>query len=110
MADYLSRHPSPSNNNIKLRKAVELWDNWFTVNQIIVDKPVLMEQNKQPNHRRADKAERIGKKQQCVKRQRVKQTVRTNNQKHKCVNQSKRKPRRENGKFGKRDVRRRKHN
>ena len=47
MADYLSGHPSPSNNNIKL-KAEELWHNWFTVNEIIVDTPVLVEQNKQP--------------------------------------------------------------
>ena len=47
MAVYLSRHPSPSSNNIKL-KAEELWSNWFTVNEIDVDKPVLVELNKQP--------------------------------------------------------------
>ena len=47
MADYLSSHPSPSNNNIKL-KVEELWNYWFTVNEINVDKPVLVEQNKQP--------------------------------------------------------------
>ena len=47
MADYLSRHPSPSNNNIKL-KTGELWNNWLPVNEIDVDKPVLVEQNKQP--------------------------------------------------------------
>ena len=33
MADYLSRHPSPNNNNEQKIKA-ELWNNWFTVNEI----------------------------------------------------------------------------
>ena len=47
MEDYLSRHPSPSTYNFKL-KADELWNNWFAVNEINVDKPVLVEQNKQP--------------------------------------------------------------
>ena len=50
MAEYFSRHPSPSNNNEQL-KAEELWSNWFTVNKIDVNKPVLVEQNnrnKQP--------------------------------------------------------------
>ena len=50
MADYLSRHPSAS-NIIEQLKAEELWNNWFTVNEIDVNKPVLVEQNnrdKQP--------------------------------------------------------------
>ena len=47
MAAYLSRHPSPSNHNIKL-KAEELGNNWFTVNETDVDKPVLVEHNKHP--------------------------------------------------------------
>ena len=36
MADYLSRHPSPSNNHHKI-KAKELRNNWFTVDKIIVN-------------------------------------------------------------------------
>ena len=50
MAEFFSRHPSPSNKNEQL-KAEELWSNWFTVNKIDVNKPVLVEQNnrnKQP--------------------------------------------------------------
>ena len=36
MADYLSRHPSESNNNENKIKAEELWHNWLlTVNQIM---------------------------------------------------------------------------
>ena len=34
MTDYLSRHPSESNNNENKIKAEELWHNWFTVNRI----------------------------------------------------------------------------
>ena len=44
MADFLSRHPSPSNNNEQL-KAEELLNNWLTVNEDDVNKPVLVEQN-----------------------------------------------------------------
>ena len=40
MADYLSRHPSPRNNNAQVR-AEELWNNWFTVNKIKCEKTVL---------------------------------------------------------------------
>ena len=46
MADYLSRHPSLS-NKINQIKAEELWDDWFTVNNIDKKKPVLDEQNRQ---------------------------------------------------------------
>ena len=46
MADYLSRHPSSSDNDINL-KAEDLWNTWSTVNEI---------------HRQVDKSERIGKK------------------------------------------------
>ena len=68
MADYLSRHPSPSNGYNKL-KAEEPWNNWFTVHEIIVDKPVLVEQNKHPIT--AEQSERICKTQRCVKQQQV---------------------------------------
>ena len=43
MAGYLSRDPSPNNNNEQL-KAEGLWNNWFTVNEF-VNRPVLVEQN-----------------------------------------------------------------
>ena len=53
MADYLSRHPSPSNKNNQI-KAEELWNDWFTVNKIdkkkllaLDKKKVLDEQNRQ---------------------------------------------------------------
>ena len=45
MADYLSRHPSPSNQNIQI-KAEELWNNWFTVNKIDCKNFVLNEQKR----------------------------------------------------------------
>ena len=34
MTDYLSRHPSDSNSIDNKIKAEELWNNWFTVNEI----------------------------------------------------------------------------
>ena len=40
MADPLSRHPSPSNNNAHV-KAEELWNNWFTVSKINCEETVL---------------------------------------------------------------------
>ena len=46
MADYLSRHPSPSNQNNQI-KAQELWNNWFTLNKIDYEKFVLDERNRQ---------------------------------------------------------------
>ena len=46
MADYLSRHPSPSNQNTQV-KAEKLWNNWFTVNGIDCKKFVLDERNRQ---------------------------------------------------------------
>ena len=45
MADYLSRHPSPSNQKNQI-KAKELWNDWFTVNKIDSKKFVLAEQKR----------------------------------------------------------------
>ena len=44
MADYLSRNPSDSKRENQL-KAEELSNNWFTVNEIKSNKPVLNETN-----------------------------------------------------------------
>ena len=46
IADYLSRHPSENNNNIHKIKAEELWNNWFTVNEITCNKLVSENQQK----------------------------------------------------------------
>ena len=46
MADFLSRHSSPSNKNNQI-KAEELSKDWFTVNKIDKRKFVLNEQNRQ---------------------------------------------------------------
>ena len=46
MTDYLSRHPSPSNQNNQV-KAEELWNNWIKVNKIDYEKFVLDEQKRQ---------------------------------------------------------------
>ena len=43
MANYLSRHPSPSNNNVQV-KAEEFRNNWFTVNKIKSERIVSDEQ------------------------------------------------------------------
>ena len=45
MADYFSRHPSPSNQNSQIK--AELWNNWFTVNKIDNEKNVLDQQKRQ---------------------------------------------------------------
>ena len=45
MADSFSRHPSPSNVKNQL-VAEELWNDWFTVNEIKFKKPVLDEQSR----------------------------------------------------------------
>ena len=45
MADYLSRHPSPSNKNNQI-KAEELWNGWFTINKIDHEENVLNIQNR----------------------------------------------------------------
>ena len=45
MADYFSRHPSPSNQNSQIK--AELWNNWFTVNKIDNEKIVLDQQKRQ---------------------------------------------------------------
>ena len=45
MADYLSRHPWPSNENNQI-KAEELLNDWFTVNKIENKKLALDEQNR----------------------------------------------------------------
>ena len=46
MADYLSRHPSESNNNKNKIEAEELWHNWFTVNQIMKTDNIVSEVQK----------------------------------------------------------------
>ena len=53
MADYLSRHPSPNNNNEHKIKAEELWNNWFTGNEItkcklVSEKPSQQDTTQQP--------------------------------------------------------------
>ena len=45
MADYLSRHPLPSNKNNQI-EAEELWNHWFAVNKIDLEKIVFYEQNR----------------------------------------------------------------
>ena len=45
MADYLSRHPSPSNQNLQIR-AEELWNTWFSVNKVDCEKVVLDERKR----------------------------------------------------------------
>ena len=45
MADYLSRHPSPSNKYNQI-KAEELWNHWFPINKIDQEKTVLDIQNR----------------------------------------------------------------
>ena len=37
IGDYLSCHPSENNSNIHKIQAVEMWNNWYTVDEITVN-------------------------------------------------------------------------
>ena len=60
MAEYLSRHPSPSNKNVQV-KAEELWTNWFTVNKIKCGKIVSDKQTRRETENQPITAELIEK-------------------------------------------------
>ena len=82
MADYLSRHPSPSKKD-EQSKAEELWNNWFTVNKLDYAKFVLDTKNRkdsteQPMRKTVtSKNERPERKNQPIRRSDAKENKMT---------------------------------
>ena len=81
MADYLSRHPSPSNKNNQI-KAEELWNDLFTVYKIDFEKYVLDEQKRREAENRpiraktASESEMPNKNEMVIESERGKQRKR----------------------------------
>ena len=70
IADYLFRHPSPSNKTNQI-KTEELWNDWFVVNETDDEKVVLDKHKKTGNNQsviqqRISKWERKGKKERTT--------------------------------------------
>ena len=77
MADYFSRHPSPSNQNSQIK--AELWNNWFTVNKIDNKKIVLDQQKRQEATKQPIREKMTGEKKVAGESERTaKANARTN--------------------------------